>query len=191
MGALITYINSERHETKTDEVCKWTQKGKLKYKGGKELEEMLNLKSEDKCPPVSFDPPSNEQRQQLLEIMEEVGNTETPMYKLYETKSTAAAIPEQEKLLPKWIETRVCKPTLPTLIDYVQIKPLNEKQRIFYERNIMVSPYNAYHVYSLTVNQALRLLYGIQKEKNGLQDQRRINISMPKQNSNKVFFRKP
>ena len=43
--------------------------------GGKELEEMLNLKSEDKCPPVSFDPPSNEQRQQLLEIMEEVGNT--------------------------------------------------------------------------------------------------------------------
>ena len=33
MGALITYINSERHETKTDEVCKWTQKGKLKYKG--------------------------------------------------------------------------------------------------------------------------------------------------------------
>ena len=33
MGALIVYVNTERHETKTDEPCKWTQKGKLKYKG--------------------------------------------------------------------------------------------------------------------------------------------------------------
>ena len=33
MGALIAYINNQRDESKTDQVCKWTQKGKLKYKG--------------------------------------------------------------------------------------------------------------------------------------------------------------
>ena len=33
MGALIVYVNTERNKTKTDEACKWTQKGKLKYKG--------------------------------------------------------------------------------------------------------------------------------------------------------------
>ena len=43
--------------------------------GGKELEEMLNLKPEDRCPEVNFEPPCDEERQRLLEIMTEAGNT--------------------------------------------------------------------------------------------------------------------
>ena len=72
MAGMFAYVNNEEHESKTDVSCKWNEASKLgkkKYKGGKELEDMLNLKDEEKTPPVAFDIATDEAKQKHMELM--------------------------------------------------------------------------------------------------------------------------
>ena len=112
MGALIVHCNSRitADEGPTDAACNWNKRAKLRYKGGKEMEELLNLKPEDKCPLVTFNPPTEEQRKHQLKVMEEAGNTLSPMYKLLQLENAPPSVPEEEEMLPKWVETSVFKP---------------------------------------------------------------------------------
>ena len=50
--------------------------------GGKELEDMIDLKGKEKTPLVSFDSPTNVVLENHLKIMVEAKNTESMMYKL-------------------------------------------------------------------------------------------------------------
>ena len=112
MGALLVYCNSEivAENGPTDEACYWNRRSKIRYKGGKEMEELLNIKEKDKCPVVTFDPPTEEKRLRKLEVMEEAGNTNCPLYKLFQMKFEPPRAPTEEVMLPKWVETNVFKP---------------------------------------------------------------------------------
>ena len=160
MGALLVYCNSEivSENGPTDEACYWNRRSKIRYKGGREMEELLNLKPEDKCPVVTFDPPTEEQRLKQLEVMEEAGNTNCPLYKLFQMKFEPPRAPTEEVMLPKWVETNVFKPT-PFEIPFEPSTDLEERMRIFFEEHVEMTPKLAYRLCSLTVEQAASLLW--------------------------------
>ena len=117
---------------------------------------MLGLKDEEKTPLVSFDSPTNEVLENHLKIMIEAKNTESMMYKLclLSEEPPETETETEEELLPKWVQTLIFRPTvIPLLPGETRPQPLTEAQRLFYEREIMHSLYEAYHVCSLTIEQ--------------------------------------
>ena len=115
---------------------------------------MIDLKGKEKTPLVSFDSPTNEVLENHLKIMKEAKNTESMMYKLCQLREDPPVTETEEELLPKWVQRLVFRPTvMPLLPGETRRKPLTEAQRIFYEKEIMHSLYEAYHVCSLTVEQ--------------------------------------
>ena len=115
---------------------------------------MIDLKGKEKTPLVSFDSPTNEVRKNHLKIMKEAKNTESMMYKLCQLELDPPETEAEEELLPKWVERLVFRPTVIPLLPFEnRPQPLTDAQRIFYEKEIMHSLYEAYHVCSLTVEQ--------------------------------------
>ena len=156
MGAMLVYCNSEivSEHGPTDEACYWNRRSKIRYKGGREMEELLNLKPEDKCPVVTFDPPTEEKRKQHLKVMEEAGNTNCPMYRLFQIKNSPPRPPTEEEMLPKWVETNVFKPTAYE-IPFEPSNDQEERLRIFYEEKVDLTPKLSFRLCSLTVEQFL------------------------------------
>ena len=115
---------------------------------------MIDLKGKEKTPIVSFDSPTNEVRENHLKIMMEAKNTESMMYKLCQLELEPPETETEEELLPKWVQTLIFRPTvIPLLPGETRPQPLTDAQRIFFEKEIKHSLYEAYHVCSLTIEQ--------------------------------------
>ena len=160
--ALLLYINTERDDSKTSENCTWkdpSKAGKKRYPKGQRLEVIANIHPKYHRPPVLFERPSDEDCKKQLEIMEAVGNTETPVYKLLKMKLTPET-PEPEPQLPDWVKEEAFKPcVLPDDDQYIPAQPRNEKERIFYKEKIMLNCEQRFSLCRLTIPQGLCQLW--------------------------------
>ena len=146
-------MNSERDESKTNENCVWndpTKAGKKKYPKGLELEKIADIQDKHKCPTVSFDSPSAEERNKQLEIMEAVGNTESPVYKLLKLKFKKPP-PKPEPKLPDWVKDEMFTPFL--LPPEYHLQPIGERERIYYEENLLCCKDKSFELCRLTIHQ--------------------------------------
>ena len=83
VAAIIYAINHERDESQTDQQCAWkkpSEKGKALYPKGLPLQTIIRKRHH--LPRPNFEPPSKEAREEHLKLLEDVGDTNSMMYRL-------------------------------------------------------------------------------------------------------------
>jgi hypothetical protein len=83
VSALVTFINTERDESKTDKACafrKPSKKGDRLYPKGKELDDIF--KFTDRMEVLTFVNATEEDKKEYYDVMKASGNTSSPMFKI-------------------------------------------------------------------------------------------------------------
>ena len=151
--ALVIFINKERTESQTDQICEWYQKptewGKRNYPKGEEVESIYNLK---RVTPLSFEGPTVEQQQQRRILMESLGDTSSQMYQLL-TAQPVEQEPECCEELSKEVISALNQNSRPFLYGSLVNNrfssiagSLRDDLREFYEKEIKISSDVAYWI---------------------------------------------
>ena len=155
--AVLLFINNSVDESKTDEACEWiapSKMGQKKYPKGQPLEVIANIPDKFKCPPVSFQRPSDEYMDEQAEIMEACGCTDGPIYKLYKLKlkgdSSKVIVPKPD--LPQWVKKKVFIKS--GFKEEWCCKPSNVNEQFYYDEHVKLTPDQAFRLCSETVDQA-------------------------------------
>ena len=84
--------------------------------------------------------------------MEKCGNVENPLYKLCKLRlPDPTKVTKPEPALPVWVKNDVFRPCKDP--PHFQLKPKNERERIFYEENVALNPDTAFKLCCLSVSQ--------------------------------------
>ena len=170
IAGLMIYINNDRQESKTDDSCEWidpTTAGKKKYPKGLELEVIANIEQKQKCPPVPFKRPNDERLKRQIESMKACGNTSSPLYKAcqleLQNSKTSTDVPKQEPTLPDWVQKEVFEPCL--VQSNYKMDTLTQRERVYYEENVILSPKIAFKICCLTIGQGTTELWRKERKK--------------------------
>lgn len=155
--AVLLYINNSVDESKTDDACEWiepSKMGKKKYPKGQPLEVIARIPEKHKCPPVLFQFPSDEVRENQVKIMEACGLTDSPLYKVYKfkPKNSSTAIKEKPDL-PEWVKRKVFRRNPAPLSTLRKARTIIEQ--FFYDEHVVVTLDQAFKLCSKTVGQSV------------------------------------
>ena len=160
MFSLVDYINSERTEASTDEICKFkapSQKGKSLYPKGKTADEIFK---NDPIPRLSFKT-SEEEKDQIYSDLQEVGDTESMMSILLQKR--AQGFPKEEALqvqesdvIPDWLLKALFPAEQEPSIDSFALKP---EENNFLREKIIVSREEAIQLCQKTVSQSISQIW--------------------------------
>ena len=85
--AVINYVNSERHESQTDQQCQWIkpkQWGEKMYPKGREMDEIV--KTKEKAEKARFLCPTQQEQNERLALLQRIGDTGSQMYMLLQAE---------------------------------------------------------------------------------------------------------
>lgn len=155
--ALLFYLNNFVDESKTDAACEWiepSKMGKKKYPKGLPLEVIARIPEKYKCPPVSFQSPSDEVKEEQAKIMEACGLTDSPLYKIYKLKlKDSSKVVKEKPDLPEWVKRKVFRRNPVPLSTLRRARSIVEQ--FFYDEHVVLTPDQAFKLCSKTVGQSV------------------------------------
>ena len=165
ISGLVYLINNKRDEASTDKKCNWlapSARAKRLYPNGEPFTEIFNIDPKYRMEDLSFKV-SFEDKEKLRELMDETGNTNSPLYQLCFMNLEDTLPVENKPKLSDCVAKMILEPKKSTL-PFKKQSPIDSKEREFYFSNIVLSNEKRKRLCELTIEQSKNSLWGRERK---------------------------